>query len=306
MISWPRFLRTANGFRHVKTSTRIQCTRNKLNSINRPTSTSCSKFNFSNFKKSSFLFGAIASGSSKAAMDKSESLKGVLKEADQLFTDGKFEELYDFLMDQDDWDTSEELLWRVARCEYQLASSAKDQKEKHDELVNSAYEHVKMSLEINDKNGHAHKWASILLDAAAAIKGVKERVLQVHNVREHIEKACEYEPTDATSFFLLGEWHWACYQVSWLERKIASVAFGKLPDADVEVALQMFEKAEALDKDFYSLNKVRLAAVLLELKRDKERAMQMLNEVIEKYSNSEKWDDKDAVEQAVKLLNQNK
>lgn len=229
----------------------------------------------------------------KMANQGGEVPQSTLIEADKLFDADKFEELLELLKKQSGWENNPQILWRVARAEYQLSKKAKDQKDKHEQLVNSAYEYVKKSLELDDKNGLAHKWAAILLDAVSSLKGTKERVLQVLNVRNHMEKAVEYAPTDPTSYYLLGEWHFSCYQVSWWERKIANIAFGKLPDADMEVALKMFEKAEEVEKDFYSKNKVMLAKTLLELKRDKDRAIELLKEVVAKYSNSDKWDDKE-------------
>lgn len=217
----------------------------------------------------------------------------ILNEADKLFEDSKYEDLLELLKRQVGWEDDAEILWRVARCKFQLSKKVKDQKDKHKQLVHDAYGHVKKSLELDDKNGLAHKWAAILLDAVSSLTGTKERVLQVLNVRNHMEKAIEYAPGDATSYYLLGEWHFSCYQVSWWERQLASVAFGKLPDADMEVALKMFEKAEEVEKDFYSKNKVMLAKTLIELKRDKERAIEILKEVVSKYSASSKWDDKE-------------
>lgn len=216
-----------------------------------------------------------------------------LNDADKLFDEAKYEELLEFLKKQQDWENNEQVLWRLARCQFQLAKKVKDNKDEHMKLVELAYGHVKKSLELDDKNGLAHKWAAILLDASSSLKGTKERVLQILNVRNHMEKAIEYAPTDATSYYLLGEWHFGCYQVSWWERKLASIAFGKLPDADMEVALRMFEKAEEIEKDFYSKNKLMLAKTLLELKRDKDRAIGLLKEVVDKYSNSTNWDDKE-------------
>lgn len=226
--------------------------------------------------------------------------------ADKLFDDAKYPELLELLQSQADWQNNSQILWRVARCEFQLAKKDEANKDKYTELVNQAYDHVLKSLELDDKNGLAHKWAAILLNAVSSLKGTKERVLQVLNVRKHMEQAVEYAPTDATSYYLLGEWHFSCYQVSWWERKLANIAFGKLPDADMDVALKMFEKAEEVEKDFYSKNKVMLAKTLLELKRDKERALALLKEVVDKYSSSDKWDDKEACEESAKLLAQHK
>lgn len=217
----------------------------------------------------------------------------IIQEVDKLFDEAKYDELFELLKKQDNLESNAKLLWRLARCEFQLSKQVKNQKAEHEQLVNSAYDHVKKSLELDGTDGLAHKWAAILLDAYSSLKGTKERVLQVLNVRNHMEKAIEFAPNDATSYYLLGEWHFSCYQVSWWERKIASIAFGKLPDADMEVALKMFEKAEEVEKDFYSKNKLMLAKTLFELKRDKERSVELLNEVVSKYSNSEKWDDKE-------------
>lgn len=239
----------------------------------------------------------IAAISLNLKMASTESIKGIPKttfnEADKLFDDAKYEELLEFLKKQTDWENNEQILWRLARCEFQLAKKIKDQKSEYENLVNVAYDHVNKSLELDDKNGLAHKWASILLDTVSTLKGTKERVLQILNVRNHMEKAIEYAPNDPTSYYLLGEWHFGCYKVSWWERKLANIAFGKLPDADMEVALKMFEKAEEVEKDFYSKNKLMLAKTLIELNKDKEKAINLLKEVVEKYSNSTNWDDKE-------------
>jgi hypothetical protein len=53
------------------------------------------------------------------------------------------------------------------------------------------------------------------------MKGTRAKVEQVLNVRKHMEKAIQYSPNDPTAHYLLGEWHYSCNQVSWVERKLA-------------------------------------------------------------------------------------
>jgi hypothetical protein len=65
------------------------------------------------------------------------------------------------------------------------------------------------------------QWAAILLNAVSTLKGTRERIEQILNVREHMEKAIQYSPNDPTAHYLLGEWHYSCNQVSWVERKLA-------------------------------------------------------------------------------------
>lgn len=106
-----------------------------------------------------------------------------------------------------------------------------------------------------------------------------------------MEEAIRLMPGDATSYYLLGEWHYSVFMTSWMEKKIASVIFATLPDADLEVALEMFQRAEEIDPGFYSKNLVLLAKTLITLRRDLETAISYLRKVVELYQSSEKWDD---------------
>lgn len=63
---------------------------------------------------------------------------------------------------------------------------------------------------------------AIILDEFASLHGTKARIGQLLKVREHMEQAIKYSPQDATSYYLLGEWHYSCSSVSWFERNIAS------------------------------------------------------------------------------------
>lgn len=64
-----------------------------------------------------------------------------------------------------------------------------------------------------------------------------------------------------------------------------------MPYADLEVALEHLEKAEQIEQDFYSKNKVLIAQILVSLNRDLERAKSLLVDVAQKYKDSQKWDD---------------
>lgn len=67
--------------------------------------------------------------------------------------------------------------------------------------------------------------------------------------------------------------------------------YGSLPEANLEIGLQVLEKAELIESDFYSKNKVLIAKTLVALNRDITRAKSLLISVIEKYKGSQKWDD---------------
>ncbi len=72
---------------------------------------------------------------------------------------------------------------------------------------------------------------------------------------------------------------------------IIAVIYGSLPEANLEIGLQALEKAEEIENDFYSKNKVLIAKTLVALSRDIPKAKSLLINVIGKYKNSDKWDD---------------
>ena len=46
-----------------------------------------------------------------------------------------------------------------------------------------------------------------MLDKKSSYEGLKERISRSFDVKKHIERACELNPKDGTSFHLLGYWY---------------------------------------------------------------------------------------------------
>jgi regulator of microtubule dynamics protein 1 len=110
-----------------------------------------------------------------------------------------------------------------------------------------------------------------------------------------MENAITYAPDDATSYYLLGEWHYTCSTISWFERNIASIIYGKIPKSSMETALEMFELAERTEPGFYSKNLIMLVKSMIALKRKPEKIAEHLQTIKDKYKNSEKWDDQEVL-----------
>lgn len=99
------------------------------------------------------LIGAAFGFSLHAMADKSAEIH---QKADELFDSNRFDELLQYLTEQESWYDNGELLWRVARAKFQLSKTEKDDK-KRGELVKNAYDNVRRSLELNNECGPAHK-----------------------------------------------------------------------------------------------------------------------------------------------------
>ena len=108
---------------------------------------------------------------------------------------------------------------------------------------------------------------AIMISRVGDFKGTKERIKNSYLIREHFAKACELNPTDATSRHLLGVW---CFEIcvtfeSWALRKVAAAIFATPPESSYEEALRHLQQAEAMEPGFYSQNTLYLAKTLLKL-----------------------------------------
>ncbi|KAK2166776.1 hypothetical protein LSH36_35g02003 [Paralvinella palmiformis] len=124
-----------------------------------------------------------------------------IQKCDTLYDDNEIEELYNLLLPRSGTG-NDEILWRLARaaCEYgkQLGGESKK------EHIYEAYRYIKLALDINEKNFAVHKWYAILLDLISEYEGTKQRITNAYKVRDHLERAIELNPKDATTIHSLG------------------------------------------------------------------------------------------------------
>lgn len=100
-----------------------------------------------------------------------------------------------------------------------------------------------------------------------------------HEIREHLEKAAEYEPDFAPVWHLWGVWHSDVANISSAERTAASLISEGIPEADNETAEEYLKKAIELD-DEHILFRLDLARHYLEIGED-EKAKEVLEKLIE-------------------------
>ncbi|XP_053349604.1 regulator of microtubule dynamics protein 1 [Clarias gariepinus] len=229
------------------------------------------------------------------ALDKAEQ---VVEQADYLYGCGEVEKLYQLLEQYKDSDDAE-FLWRLARVSRDLAllpNTAADQKKK---LTYEAFHYAKKALEKNEACFAAHKWYAVCLSDIGEYEGVKFKLGNSLIIREHLEKAIELNPKDATSMYILGYWCFAFAELPWYQRKVAAVLFASPPTATYEEALDFFLKAEKVDPNFYSQNLLMLGKTYMML-NDKEKALIWLKKARDYAAITE--EDKQAHKEALDLL----
>ncbi|KAK6726419.1 hypothetical protein RB195_004626 [Necator americanus] len=190
----------------------------------------------------------------KVASDKPKNFDIVVREADALYDSYLIDNAYNILKKFASSDCSE-LLWRLARVICEKAKLSKDNLEKST-LMREAFAVVEKAIEKESKEGcfGAHKWYAILLNYIGELDGNKARIQNSYEVRKHLERALEICSSDATTWHILGVWHFSFADLGYATRLVAKTIFAEPPTSTYENALQHFLKAEEISPRFYSTN----------------------------------------------------
>ncbi|XP_040922324.1 regulator of microtubule dynamics protein 1 [Toxotes jaculatrix] len=222
----------------------------------------------------------------------------VLEQADYLYSCAETEKLYQLLLQYRDSEDAE-FLWRLARASRDLSLLPKMEAEQKKQLTFEAFEYAKRALEKDDKCFAAHKWYAVCLSDVGDYEGVKVKIGNSYIIRDHLERAIELNPKDATSLHILGYWCFAFAELPWYQRKVAAVIFSSPPVSTYEEALRFFLKAEEVDPNFYSKNLLMLGKTYVGLK-DKQNALLWLTKAKEYPAHT--LEDKEVHREAAELL----
>ncbi|XP_011342925.1 regulator of microtubule dynamics protein 1 isoform X2 [Ooceraea biroi] len=220
----------------------------------------------------------------------------LIAKADVLFDQGDYKGVYDLLSKYED-SKDVEILWRLSRVIYKMSETANDVEAR--KLIYHGYDLVRVALGIQEDHFAVQKWMSVFLNSKSSLDGTKAHLKELYNIKKHMLRASELNPTDATTLYMLGYW---CYEISnlaWYQRKIASALFTEPPTSSFEEALMYHKNAEEVDPNFYSHNLLMLGKTYLKLDR-KEEAIKYLKKTVEYPAKND--DDQKAKQEAQKIL----
>lgn len=230
-----------------------------------------------------------------SALDKAEE---VLEQADYLYSCGDTQKLHQLLVQYKDSNDAE-FLWRLARASRDLSLLSSISSDEKKRLTYEAFEFAKKALEKNESSFAAHKWFAVCLSDVGDYEGTKVKIGNSYIIKDHLERALELNPKDATSIHILGYWCFAFAELPWYQRKVAAVIFASPPTATYEEALEYFLKAEEVDPNFYSKNLLMLGKTYMKL-GDRERAALWLQKAQDYPALTE--EDKEVHKEALDLL----
>ncbi len=145
--------------------------------------------------------------------------------------------IYEALIEKSPTDAA--ALWRLARV-YVCAGDVAAQSER-EAFYQKAADYARRSIQANPSVGDAHTWLAAALGNLALFKGGSEKVKLSAEVKQEIDKALQLNNKDDVAYSILGTFYRSLGGVGWLERQMAGIFMGGLPDggyAEAETALK--------------------------------------------------------------------
>ncbi|XP_022707429.1 regulator of microtubule dynamics protein 1-like isoform X2 [Varroa jacobsoni] len=171
-----------------------------------------------------------------------------VKKCDELYEAGNIIEAHQAIMVAKD-DPDPEVQWRVARMQWKVAEKS-GKAEEMERAIKEGVIMLRANLEKNPKCPNTHKWIAILLGSKEQHATFKEQIEEAFLIRDHLQKAIEYNPDDGYAHYILGKWCYQVASVSWYKKKAAAALFASPPESTYEIALEHFKDAERLTLAF--------------------------------------------------------
>lgn len=134
---------------------------------------------------------------------------------------------------------SAQYLWRLSRlyvCQGDMAPH-----EKKEETYRQAVVYAERCILADSTVAQGHTWKAAALGNIAMFEGSKGKVRLCNEIKRELDCAIALDSLDDVAWSILGSFYLALGRVGWIERQIANVFLGSLPDggyAEAEAALR--------------------------------------------------------------------
>ena len=139
---------------------------------------------------------------------------------------------------------SADVLWRLARV-YVCIADVSPQEEALS-LYRQAEVFASRCILADSMKSEGHTWRAAALGNIAMSEGGKTKVKLCHLIKEELDCSINLNPADDIAYSILGSFYMALGNVSWLERQLAAVFLGSLPEGGYEESETALKKAIAL------------------------------------------------------------
>jgi tetratricopeptide (TPR) repeat protein len=173
------------------------------------------------------------------------SLPSSLERGDQEFARIRYplaEAFYDSALNSSP--DSVDVLWRLARV-YVCKADVAPQDQKLD-LYRQAEAFANRCIGGDSMKSEGHTWRAAALGNIAMFEGGKTKIRLCYVIKKELECSIALNPGDDIAYSILGSFYRALGNVSWIERQLAAVFLGTLPEGGYDESESALKKAIAL------------------------------------------------------------
>jgi tetratricopeptide (TPR) repeat protein len=131
-----------------------------------------------------------------------------------------------------------QIQWRLARAHVFVGDISRGEEKKQAYLA--AERHAREAMRIDSTLPESNTWLAAALGNTAMYEGSKKKVALANEIKRLLLQSLRLNPRDDIAWSILGTFYLALGNVSWLERTLANLLLGSLPDGgyeDAEAAL---------------------------------------------------------------------
>jgi tetratricopeptide (TPR) repeat protein len=139
---------------------------------------------------------------------------------------------------------SAQCFWRLARlyvCRGDMA-----EREKKEETYRKAVEFAERCIRSDSTVAQGHTWKAAALGNIAMFEGSKGKVRLCNEIKHELDRALALDSLDDVAYSITGSFYLALGKVGWIERQLAAVFLGSLPDGGFGEAEAALRKAIAI------------------------------------------------------------
>lgn len=139
-------------------------------------------------------------------------------------------------------------LWRMARHHFNVSDNTTDEDVIERELY-IGFDFAQKALAADSTSADANGYYGILIGRVGEIEGTRQKIINSYDVAKYTLRAIELDPKNDSWQHVMGRWHYTLAELSWIERQVATLIYGALPEASFDEAEQFFAHAADLAPD---------------------------------------------------------
>jgi len=159
------------------------------------------------------------------------------------------------------------VFWRLARVWICAGDTTADKRKPG--FYKKAESYARRAVRADSNSSQGHSWLAAAIGNVAMFEGGSTKVKLAHAIKREVDRAIALDNKNDVAYSILGSFHRAIGDVSWIEKQLANIFLGGLPDGGYAEAETAFRRAIELAPDVIR-NHSELGKVYMSVDRNQE------------------------------------